>query len=246
MKRLQLILFILISLNVFSQDTVILKTGEVIPCRIGNISNSGVVTYYYVNSDGDSVMAQTGKALCYVIRNGNSVGTVSRESFMQEVDSRKKDKADHKLNYRSWIDIYTSSSDVKGDIYEIKDSSITVYRNASMSGYSAGEFRGVDLHIDDIETIKVRRKGGIGRGCLFGSISGFAIGALIGFATHEPSEGLFSLSAGGTALGTGILFLPLGASVGAVIGSGKIEIPINGSMATYNREKNNLKKYSLK
>jgi hypothetical protein len=60
MKKFLIVLFVLFSVNLLSQtnDTIILNTGEIIPCQIHNVSKSGLVTYYYINSDGDSAMAQ--------------------------------------------------------------------------------------------------------------------------------------------------------------------------------------------
>lgn len=70
MKKSLLIFFVLISLNSFSQinDTIILKTGEIIPCQIGAISKSGVVTYYYIDNTGNSVMSQKSKTFIQEIK----------------------------------------------------------------------------------------------------------------------------------------------------------------------------------
>jgi hypothetical protein len=55
MKKSMTVLFVLIAVNLISQtnDTIILKTGEIIPCQIYDISKSGLVTYDYINTDGE-------------------------------------------------------------------------------------------------------------------------------------------------------------------------------------------------
>jgi len=58
MKKFLVVLFVLFSVNLLSQtkDTLIFKTGEIIPCQIRDVSKSGLVTYDYINSNGEPAM----------------------------------------------------------------------------------------------------------------------------------------------------------------------------------------------
>lgn len=70
MKKLLLALFAFIALDLFSQtnDTIILNTGEIIPCDILDVSKSGLVTYEYITGNGERGMAQKGDALIKEIK----------------------------------------------------------------------------------------------------------------------------------------------------------------------------------
>jgi len=114
--------------------------------------------------------------------------------------------------------------------------------------YLADRFETIKLHINDIETVKIRRKGRIGRGVLFGALGGFALGGIIGLASgdDDPNNCFFCLSAGDKALLAGIPLSIVGAGLGALIGSLKVKIPINGNISNFNRNKSKLRKYTFK
>jgi hypothetical protein len=230
MKMLLLALFVLISMSLLSQtnDTIILKTGEIIPCKIDNISKSGVVSYYYTDSTGNSVMTQSSKTFIQEIIKPDSLFTLE------------------KAKYKTWISIYSSSDALKGTLCEIKDSSILIAGH-SLAYPSSDISEMINLHINDIETIKVRRSGKIGLGCLIGAAAGLATGLTIGLIHgDDPEDYLIRFSAADYALIYGISCMVGGAGIGAAIGSLKIKIPINGSMDTFNKEKSRLRKYSIK
>ena len=234
MKKLLLALFVLISMNLLSQtnDTIILKTGEIIPCQIDNISKSGVVTYHYTDSTGNSVLTQSSK------------------TFIQEIIKSDSLFALEKAKYQTWISIYSSAYDMKGTLYEIKDSSILI-AGYSLAYPSRDISEMINLHINDIETIKVRRSGKIGLGCLIGAAIGLATGVTIGLIEgDDPTVDISGFVVGGfmTAGKKALMYgIPLGvggAGIGAAIGSLKIKIPINGNMDNFNKNKSKLKKYS--
>ena len=238
MKESLLIFFILISVNVFSQvqDTIILKTGEIIPCQIDKISKSGVVTYYYVDSNGFSVMSMTGKSLIKEIKSMDSLYPVQ------------------KTKYQTWISLYNAPYNMKGMLYKIEDSSILFAQHTLAYDFNGGRLKMADLSINNVEAVKVRRKGKIGLWSSVGAITGFTAGWVIGKAiTPNHQDGLVtpvglmeSAGYGVFTIGLGIGLGIGGAAIGAAIGSVKIKIPINGSRANFNMEKSRLKKYSLK
>jgi hypothetical protein len=153
--------------------------------------------------------------------------------------------------YRTWISLNSEPFNIKGVLYEIKDSSILVSSSVKINDYSTNKFEIVKLNITNIETIRTRRNNNIGRGILIGTITGFAVGSLIGFISGDdpPCDGgwyCFSLSAGEKALGLGFPLAVVGSVIGASIGSIKVRIPINGSIDSYNSSKNKLRKHSIK
>ncbi|MFD2998754.1 hypothetical protein ACFS7Z_00135 [Pontibacter toksunensis] len=154
--------------------------------------------------------------------------------------------------YRTWITFNNKPLQTEGVLYEIKDSSILVSSSVAIKDYSTDRVETLKFNINEIETIKIRRKNSVGRGILTGAITGFAVGGLIGLISGDDPpcpQGTwfcFRLTAGEKALITGIPFSIGGAGIGALVGSVKVNIPINGSIDNYNKNKNELLKYSIK
>jgi hypothetical protein len=230
MKKLLLLIAIIISFNLLSQtnDTIILKTGEIIPCKVLNISKSGLVTYNFVESNGDLGMAEKGKALIKEIKLKDSLFVATKK------------------RYQTWISLNNTIFNVKGTLYKIKDSSILVMKVAEKNVYSVDRSEMIKIQVNYTETIKVRRNGNIGRGFLIGALSGVAVGTMIGFIKgDDPKEYWIRFSAEDYALIYGITLGIGGGLLGGAIGSAKIKIPINGSFENFNKERSRLKKYSL-
>lgn len=154
--------------------------------------------------------------------------------------------------YRTWVSLNSEPFKIKGVLYEIKDSSILVSSSVVIQDYSIDRFEVANLHINNIETIKTRRKNNIGKGVLIGAVSGFVLGGLIGLISGDDppctsgSLICFRFTAEEKALGTGVPLAVGGAGIGSLIGSIKVKIPINGSINSYNRNKNKLREYSIK
>ena len=154
--------------------------------------------------------------------------------------------------YRTWVSLNSEPFKIKGVLYEIKDSSILVSNSVLIKDYSTDRFRVANLYINEIETIKIRRNNNIGKGVLIGAITGFAVGGLIGLMSGDdppcPSGSwfCFRFSAEEKALMAGVPLAVSGAGIGALFGSIKVKIPINGSINSYNRNKNKLREYSIK
>ena len=154
--------------------------------------------------------------------------------------------------HRTWISLKSEPFKIKGVLYEIKDSSILVSRSVVIQDYSTDRFEIAKLNIKNIETIKTRRKNSIGNGVLIGVVSGFVVGGLMGLIDGDDppctpgSWFCWRITAGQKALMMGVPLAVCGAGIGALIGSVKVVIPINGSISNYNRNKNKLRKYSIK
>ncbi len=152
-------------------------------------------------------------------------------------DTTKKTKI-----YRTWISTNSEPFKVKGSLYKVNDSSIFVSSFLRLQDYPANRDQLlVELYLENINTIKIRRMNRIGRGAWIGAISGFVVGGFIGYQTEfdyflHRHEMVF--------LG-GVPLSIVGAGVGALIGSNKIIIPINGNANNFNKNKKELRKYSI-
>ncbi len=148
--------------------------------------------------------------------------------------------------YRTWITMNSEPFKVKGFLYEINDSSISVANSKIIKEYSTVRFQVAKLHIIDIEKIKTRRNNSIGRGIWIGAVTGFVVGGIIGLVDGDDPAGFLAMTAGEKAIKAGVALSIGGAVIGGLIGTIKIRIPIDGSMNNYNRNKNKLNKYSIK
>ena len=152
--------------------------------------------------------------------------------------------------YRTWVYLKSEPFITEGVLYQVNDSSVSVSNSLVKKDYSRGSFKVENLHINDIETINIRKKNSVGKGVGFGAMAGFTTGAIIGWASGDdpPCSEMACLryTAGQKAVISGIAIAFLGAGIGALIGSASIKIPINGSFSKYNRNKNKLRKYSIK
>jgi hypothetical protein len=82
---------------------------------------------------------------------------------------------------------------------------------------------------ENIQGIKVRRQGKVGKGAWMGAVSGAVIGAVIGFSSTEDAY----ITQGGGALFGGLIGGSVGTLFGAVIKSGREKILINGNKDAY-------------
>ena len=146
-------------------------------------------------------------------------------------------KKDKKGNYKVTVTKMDKSSKSKGYLTEIADSAVIV-TNLSTSESQI-------VNVDVMNEIKFKRKGGLGRGLLYGAIVGMASGAVLGYLSGDSDRGIIR-AAEDKALVLGIALSIPGAIIGGIIGHNtKIKIPINGNQKTYERQKEKLKKYKL-
>lgn len=146
---------------------------------------------------------------------------------------------------------------VMGYLAELQDS--TIWISPEIYVRSSAYWK---LPAADIESLKFRRKGSVGRGLLIGGLSGLAAGAIIGLAsgsddkdecnyvTIAGSPVCFSrinpgLSASEKAVVYGLGTGTVGMLVGVIIGASRITIPLNGNVRTYRNQKERLRKYQI-
>ena len=143
--------------------------------------------------------------------------------------------------YRTWISLDNVPYEIKGSLYQISDSAVFVSSAVKIRHYAANRYEITELHYNTINTIKIRRSGSVRRGALLGAISGFAAGFLIGNIT--TSEDWITGPEVGVIIGVPSALA--GAGLGAILGSSKITIPINGKTNSFNQNKNKLREYAI-
>ncbi len=152
--------------------------------------------------------------------------------------------------YKVWV-TKIDGSNVKGFFYAADEQGITISRSITLD-----ESDLVLVEVENISLIKIRRKGAVGKGAGIGFLSGAAVGAIIGFAEGDDDPicssfvfGTFCFegsTAGEKAVGGAIGLGVIGSGVGAIVGTGKKKIPIDGNTNTYITQLNSLKNYTLR
>ncbi len=232
MKKTILILsFIFFQFVSYSQDydLIITTEGDSIICRTDSISDS----YYFIEMLilDKLVPSQISKI---------SVIDYQPEIINKELVDLKLGKAKIKI-YKAWVRINNSAFDVNGVLFEIKDNAVTISSSVVIDDYYSSSYETIDFHIFNIEKIRIRRNNNIVKGLWIGALSGFTVGTILG-AAYGADE--YTSAAKNTFIAAFEMAI-LGAGIGALIGSFKIVIPINGNFANYLLNKKKLKKYSL-
>ncbi len=151
----------------------------------------------------------------------------------------QNNKQEKKDIYNVWVTKLDKSSKSKGYLYETKDSLITIMNYSSTGGSE-------QISVSNINEIKLRRKGKLGNGVLYGTLIGASIGVILGYASGDDKAGFLSITAGEKATFLGIFFSLPGAIIGGIIGRQmNLKIPINGNQNTYRKQKERLKDFQL-
>ncbi len=138
--------------------------------------------------------------------------------------------------YKVWVELKNNDI-IKGYLIQLKDSAIVIVENTVTEPLT--------VSIANIEELKFRRKGKIGLGMGIGAGAGLAAGAIVGFSSGDDEPGFFSMTAEDKAIASGILLLPVGAGIGALVGTGRSKYPIHGELNNYIKYRSELDKYIL-
>jgi len=155
----------------------------------------------------------------------------------QKTDQKKKKK------YISWLTTMNSSSETKGYLSSVDEDHIV------FSDFST--YKKEQINIPNLESLAFRKNGKVGKGILYGTLSGLVLGTIIGSVAAPPADdcgafqGFCDLETTGYIFGGAIIGAPVGALIGGLIGSAKIKIPINGNQQTYKSQLKELEKYSF-
>lgn len=156
------------------------------------------------------------------------------------VKAQKKSK-----KYVTWVTFMEKEGKVKGWLSALKDSSIV------MESSTTGKL--LEFRIEEIKTLKFRKKGKITRGALIGLGTGVVTGAIAGQAegddvvdyTNDPwgFSGIFAQTADEKSRSYAVSLGVLGAGLGAGLGAIKKKFRIEGRLADYHLQRESLKKY---
>lgn len=163
------------------------------------------------------------------------------------IASAQKDSMKLK-HYQTWIHFNNNLKTLRGQLNEVKDSSLSVSQFVNSKSYYLN--KPIKINYDNIERIQIRRNRNKGRGALIGGLTGAAFGGLIGHYQGDDDSGPHSIGLSFTAKDKaqigGVMGLLSGAFVGSLFGSIKINIPINGNFDKFQQHRDKLKKYLIK
>jgi hypothetical protein len=139
-------------------------------------------------------------------------------------------------------------------LYQVEEDGVVISNSGSPDDYfyRANQLNYLDMKSTDIQTIKIRKSGSVGRGIMIGALGGFLTGLTIGliqgddevnpncmfFCDYSPPTALDKGLANGVGLGL------LGGITGAIVGSVKIKIPINGNRDIFEMNRPKLEQYA--
>jgi len=140
--------------------------------------------------------------------------------------------------YKVWITLINPSVKVEGYLYEVKDATIVVSSTmAAMDQYSSQMVNNSELQVTNIDKIKIRRKGSIGKGYLIGTSIGIGTGIILGATS---GDGFTTFAVAGM---LGIVGSIVGTATGSI--SGTKTYIIKGNLDTYHLYAPKLKKSSI-
>ena len=147
-----------------------------------------------------------------------------------------KVEAQNKL-VQTWV--YTAESYHYGYLYGVEDNKLTIIRPA----VTPTEY--INIIPTDIESIKLRRKGGKKIGKFIGAGCGIIAGVLIGLSAGDSEATIafpaISKEAKAASLGAGLGLA--GYVVGGMLGSIKVTIPINKSRDQFEANRTKIESY---
>ena len=144
--------------------------------------------------------------------------------------------------YETWVTKLNELPESYGILHDVNDSSIVLTNSMKLRNYKSSGYHSIS--IDQIDKIKLRRKGKLWRSALIGIGVGAVVGGLIANLSYNDNApcGWFCISRGAnTAIGaTG--FGLLGGFVGTIVGLARISIPINGQKSNFKANEDRLYK----
>ncbi len=149
---------------------------------------------------------------------------------------------------RIWVEL-SNKTKVTGVLYDVTDSSIWVINNLqgansiSKKDFLNQKYGKEEYMAKDIIKIKLRKGNKVGSVAGKGALIGAGVMVITGwFLGGGNNDGIFTVFLLG---GTGAFGLVAGGIVGAIIGSNKVKLPLNGSIENYNQNIYLLKQYAV-
>ncbi|MGB5317416.1 hypothetical protein [Eudoraea sp.] len=141
--------------------------------------------------------------------------------------------------HKVWISL-TDSSKVKGVLYSADKNAIKIAKNYSMDVSNL-----TSINYQNLDILKIRRKGKVGKGAWIGALSGVGAGIIIGLIDGDDELGWFSFTKEEKALASGIYLGAVGTGIGALIATKKEKIAINGDNQKYEKMLKTIQSYSF-
>lgn len=141
--------------------------------------------------------------------------------------------------HKVWISL-TDSSKVKGVLYSADENAIKIAKNYSMDVSNL-----TSINYQNIDILKIRRKGKVGKGAWIGALSGVGAGIILGLIDGDDEPGWFSYTKEEKALALGIYLGVVGTGIGALIATKKEKIAINGDNQNYEKMLKTIQSYSF-
>jgi len=125
-----------------------------------------------------------------------------------------------KSRYKTWGSLVNINRDIKGVLYEVKDTSIVLIHYSTIGDRSLQKLTISEINFNMLNSVKTRNKNAPMTGALIGTLGGGLLGGLFGHYVYKnilwvdvpPNEAKFII-------GYGLYFgVPLGASVGTLVG----------------------------
>lgn len=138
----------------------------------------------------------------------------------------------------------TDGSKVKGYLHSVQND--VLYLNESQ--YDSKPF---EVKMDQVKTISVRKKGGVGRGAAVGALSGALLGYIIGYATYQKPDCLstsifcFDFGPGYSAISGMSIGMLIGGGIGALAGGSSKTFEINGKQESFELIKPEIAEYQV-
>jgi len=129
--------------------------------------------------------------------------------------------------HKAWVKLMDGTK-VKGVLYAADSSGVKISSDIPTNNLNT-------ISVNEIQEIRIRKKGKVGKGVWIGA----TLGAIIGLASGDDDGYLGSKAA--TAIYMGVI----GAGVGALAGTSKKKIVVNGNAATYKNYLSLIQSYAL-
>ena len=126
--------------------------------------------------------------------------------------------------HRAWVKLM-DGTEVKGVLYAADSSGVKISSDISTNNINT-------ISVNKIQEIRIRKKGKVGKGVLIGATLGAIIGLASGDDRYSKADGA-------------IVWGVIGAGVGALAGTSKKKIVVNGNAATYNNYLSLIQSYAL-
>lgn len=159
-------------------------------------------------------------------------------SGIHSISAQDESEKRHR-KFDTWVHLQDQSEIIEGLLFEIKDSSILVYDSPVKFQYPIDNIHLQSIDYKSVGRVSARRTNSVLTGAIIGSVIGLTGAAVLASKAGESGwTGMYMVV-------FGVPATVVGAGTGALIGSVKVKIPINGSYENFMRNKHRLERYSF-